>query len=104
MEEGAAISLRIQSDVKLRFGCKSGAMGCLLWRVATVYSKTLMTREAREELRKKIDAGFKAGAAWALEEHYRMGRSIVVWRDGKVVTLKPEEYKDSIASALGIEG
>jgi hypothetical protein len=31
-----------------------------------------------------------------------MGRSIVVWRDGKVVHLKPEEYKDSIASSLGI--
>jgi hypothetical protein len=59
-----------------------------------------MTQEAREELWQKIDAGVKAGVAQALEEHYRMGRSIVVWREGKVVTLKPEEYKDSIASSL----
>jgi hypothetical protein len=48
----------------------------------------------------KIDAGVKAGVAEALEEHYRMGRSIVVWRDGKVVKLQPEEYKDAIASNL----
>jgi hypothetical protein len=59
-----------------------------------------MTQEAREELHRKIDAGVKAGVAQALEENYRMGRSIVVWRDGKVVTLKPEEYKDAIASRL----
>ncbi len=59
-----------------------------------------MTQEAREELWQKIDAGVKAGAALALEEHYRMGRSIVVWRDEKVVTLRPEEYADDIASNL----
>jgi len=59
-----------------------------------------MTQEAREELLQKIDAGMKAGVAEALEEHYRMGRSIVVWRDGKVVWLKPEEYRDDIASNL----
>jgi len=61
-----------------------------------------MTREAREQLRQKIDAGVKEGVAVALEEHYRMGRSIVVWRDEKVVTLKPEEYRHVIASRLGL--
>jgi len=62
-----------------------------------------MTQQAREELLQKIDAGVKAGAALALEEHYRMGRSIVVWRDGKVVTLRPEEYADDIASRLDLQ-
>jgi hypothetical protein len=61
-----------------------------------------MTQEAREEIWQKVDAGFKAGVALALEEHYRMGRSIVVWRDGKVVKLAPEEYKDAIASNLDL--
>ncbi len=52
---------------------------------------------------RKVDKGAKEGVALALEEHYRMGRSIVVWQDGKVVWLKPEQYKDRIASSLGIQ-
>ena len=31
------------------------------------------------------------GAEIAVETHRRMGRSIVVWRDGKVVKLKPRD-------------
>ncbi len=61
-----------------------------------------MSQEEIEALWEKIDRGAKEGVALALEEHYRKGRSIVVWRDGKVVHLQPEEYKDSIASSLGI--
>jgi hypothetical protein len=61
-----------------------------------------MSQEEIEALWEKVDRGVKEGVALALEEHYRAGRSIVVWRDGKVVWLKPEEYKDSIASSLGI--
>jgi hypothetical protein len=62
-----------------------------------------MSREEALSLREKVEKGAKEGVALALEEHYRMGRSIVVWQDGKVVHLKPEEYKDRIASSLGIE-
>ncbi len=61
-----------------------------------------MTAEEIKEVRRKVDAGAREGVALALEEHYRMGCSIVVWRDGKVVHLRPEEYKDSIASSLGL--
>jgi len=61
-----------------------------------------MSQDELEAIWEKVDRGAKEGVALALEEHYRMGRSIVVWRDGKVVWLKPEEYKDSIASSLGI--
>ena len=67
-----------------------------------VQSITRVTEQEAAELQQKVEAGARAGVALALEEHYRMGRSIVVWRDGKVVWLKPEEYKDSIASSLGI--
>jgi hypothetical protein len=51
------------------------------------------------ELLKKIDAGIKAAIAAAIEEHRRMGRSIVVLRDGQVVTIPssqiPPQRKDS---------
>ncbi len=47
--------------------------------------------EASSELLRKIDAGIKAAIAEAIEEHRRMGRSIVVWREGKVVTIPPSK-------------
>jgi hypothetical protein len=50
-----------------------------------------MTNEQREELDRKIDAGIKAAIARAIEEHRRMGRSIVIWRDGKITTIPPED-------------
>jgi hypothetical protein len=50
-----------------------------------------MTPQERLLFHQKIDAGVKAGAALAIEEHRRMGRSIVVWQDGKVVTVPPED-------------
>ena len=39
----------------------------------------------------KIDAGVKAGAALALEEHRRLGRSIAILQDDKIVTLTGDE-------------
>ena len=50
-----------------------------------------MSNEQENELREKIDAGIKAGAALAIEEHRLAGRSIVVWRDGKVVLVPAKE-------------
>ena len=36
----------------------------------------------------------------ALREHKRLGQSVVVWRDGKVVTVAPEDIPvDSIDGA-----
>ncbi len=67
-----------------------------------VHTAPKLTDAEAAELHRKVEQGAREGVALALEEHYRMGRSIVVWRDGKVVWLKPEEYKDSIASSLGI--
>ncbi len=40
---------------------------------------------------KELFGVVKQAIAVALEEHRRMGRSIVVWRDGKVVTILPSE-------------
>jgi hypothetical protein len=50
-----------------------------------------MTNKQREEFERKVDAGIKVAIAEAIEEHRRMGRSISIWRDGKVVTIPPEE-------------
>ena len=50
-----------------------------------------MNTEKKKELRRKIDAGVKAGAAQAIEEHRRAGRMIVVWRDGRVAEVPAEE-------------
>jgi hypothetical protein len=39
----------------------------------------------------RAELALKVAVADAIAEHKRMGRSIVVWRDGKVVTIPPEE-------------
>ncbi len=38
-----------------------------------------------------ISETMQEAVADAIETHRRMGRSIVVWRDGKVVHIRPEE-------------
>jgi hypothetical protein len=50
-----------------------------------------MTTDKANELRQKIDAGLKSAVAAALEEHRRAGRAVVVWKQGKVVTVPPAE-------------
>ncbi len=54
-----------------------------------------MTEDEVSQLRRKIDAGVKAAVAAALEEHRRMGRSVVIERDGKIVHLSPDEIPTS---------
>ncbi|MCY7384259.1 MAG: hypothetical protein LH628_17060 [Microcoleus sp. CAN_BIN18] len=41
----------------------------------------------RHFLSTKIDAGVKAAVAAAIERHRKLGESIAVWQDGKVVIL-----------------
>jgi len=43
------------------------------------------------ELHQKIDAGVKFAIANAVERHRRLGESISILRDGKVVTLTADE-------------
>ncbi|MBK1987412.1 hypothetical protein A0J48_007655 [Sphaerospermopsis aphanizomenoides BCCUSP55] len=45
----------------------------------------------RTELYQKIDAGVKFAIANAIERHRRLGESISILRDGKVVTLTADE-------------
>jgi hypothetical protein len=37
--------------------------------------------------------GLRLAVAEAIEEHRRMRRSIVIWRDGKVVEIPPDEIE-----------
>jgi hypothetical protein len=53
--------------------------------------KTRMIDRDEAELLQAIDAGVRDGVRAALLAHKRAGRSIVIWRDGKVVELPPEE-------------
>lgn len=43
------------------------------------------------EIQAAIAEGMRVGVQRALAEHKRMGRSIVVERDGKIVEIPPEE-------------
>lgn len=51
----------------------------------------LMKKRTEQELMDAIDAGIRDGVRAALLEHKRAGRSIIIWRDGKIVELPPEE-------------
>jgi len=46
-----------------------------------------MTEQKLVKLSDRIDAGVKAAIAEAIEKHRRLGQSISIWRDGKIVTL-----------------
>ncbi|MGB3268273.1 MAG: hypothetical protein WBA89_30495 [Microcoleus sp.] len=46
-----------------------------------------MNEQEMIALQKKIDAGVKAAIAAAIEKHRKLGESIAIWQDGKVVIL-----------------
>lgn len=47
----------------------------------------------KKDFLEKIDLGVRLGVAHALAEHKRMGQSIVVWRNGKIVTIPAKNIK-----------
>lgn len=50
-----------------------------------------ITEPPLSELHQKIDAGVKAAIAAAIERHRKLGESISIWKDGKVVTLTADQ-------------
>ncbi|MBW4607723.1 MAG: hypothetical protein KME22_10960 [Hassallia sp. WJT32-NPBG1] len=50
-----------------------------------------MTEEEMRTLHSQINAGVKAAIAEAIERHRKLGQSISIMQDGKVVTLTAEE-------------
>jgi hypothetical protein len=49
-----------------------------------------MTKQQRKT-RELIIEGVKEAVARALERHKKLGESVAVWKDGKVVMLKPSQ-------------
>ncbi|BBD54055.1 hypothetical protein [Planktothrix agardhii] len=50
-----------------------------------------MNKPIPDKLSSQIDTGVKLAIAKALEKHRKLGESISIWQDGKVVTLTAEE-------------
>ncbi|MDZ8055711.1 MAG: hypothetical protein RMX68_010290 [Aulosira sp. ZfuVER01] len=50
-----------------------------------------MTEEEMKKLHSKIDSGVKAAIAAAIERHRKLGQSISIMQDGKIVTLTADE-------------
>jgi hypothetical protein len=50
-----------------------------------------------------IDQAIRKGVVEALREHLRAGRSIVVWRDGRVVELAGEAIDRELERALAAD-
>jgi hypothetical protein len=50
-----------------------------------------MTEEEMKVIHQKIAEGARVAVAEALERHRKLGESIAVWKDGKVVVLSAEQ-------------
>lgn len=50
-----------------------------------------MTEEEMKALHQKINTGVKIAITQAIERHRRLGESIAIWRDGKVVILSADQ-------------
>lgn len=50
-----------------------------------------MTKKISDKLSEQIDAGVKAAIAEAIERHRRLGESISLLKDGKIVTLTADQ-------------
>ncbi|CAD5930470.1 hypothetical protein [Planktothrix agardhii] len=50
-----------------------------------------MNKPIPDKLSSQIDTGVKLAIAKALDRHRKLGESISIWQDGKVVTLTAEE-------------
>jgi hypothetical protein len=50
-----------------------------------------MGQQSTDEIIRKIDMGFPAVARAAIEKARQTKTKLVVWRDGKVIEIEPEE-------------
>ena len=51
----------------------------------------MMNKPILGKLSSQIDAGVKLAIATAIERHRRLGESISIWQNGKVVTLTADQ-------------
>jgi len=59
-----------------------------------------LKRAEQDDVLRKFEIGVRRGVARALEEHRRAGRSIVVWKDGKIVRIPPEQIPPQTEEAI----
>ncbi len=52
-----------------------------------------------DEWAEAVDRGIREGVRQALERHRLTGRSIVVWKDGRVVKIPPDKIAELAVSA-----
>lgn len=52
-----------------------------------------MNMRDEKTLHERITKGIKKGVARALQEHKKAGRSITVWKNGKMERIPPEKIK-----------
>ena len=50
-----------------------------------------MNKPYLTKLHQKIDADVKLAIAEAIEKHRKLGQSISIWQDGKIVTLTADQ-------------
>ena len=50
-----------------------------------------MNKPIPDKLSSQIDVGVKLAIAKAIERHRKLGESISIWQDGKVVTLTADQ-------------
>ncbi|WP_449417490.1 hypothetical protein [Phormidium nigroviride] len=50
-----------------------------------------MNKPISDKLSSQIDVGVKLAIAKAIERHRKLGESISIWEDGKVVTLTADK-------------
>lgn len=60
--------------------------------------KSVIRPDTPDTFDAKVDAGVKEAIAEAVEAHRIAGRSIVVWREGKVVTIPASEIPPLITA------
>lgn len=56
--------------------------------------------EENDNKHRLIEAGVKEAVAAALERHRRLGESIAVWKDGKVVIVSAEEIPSTALNSF----
>lgn len=57
-----------------------------------------MNKPIPDKLSSLIDTGVKVAIAKALDRHRKLGESISIWQEGKVVTLTAEEIPPDVNS------
>ncbi len=57
-----------------------------------------MNKPIPDKLSSQIDTGVKLAIAKAVDRHRKLGESISIWQDGKVITLTADEIPQPLST------